>query len=234
MSLMRWDILQHLIDQYKYESYLELGTYKFWNFDQITCKNKTAVDPNPCKDSYQESLPYGTGNVLFEDSDLAVHAISKLDLLAKMTTDEFFAALPKKVKYDLIFIDALHLEEAVTKDIWNSLEHLSKSGTVVLHDTLPKKWEHAQEQWLEPEWNGTVYKAILKFVRNDHFGRYDVRVVDTDYGCTIIQRSTITLERAYRNEEYDKALEDFNYFQENKDKLFNIITPEEFLTLYSK
>jgi len=43
---MRWDIIQGLIDMYKYKSYLEIGIDKGANWKRIKCDLKHGMDPN--------------------------------------------------------------------------------------------------------------------------------------------------------------------------------------------
>ena len=52
-------------------------------------------------------------------------------------SDDYFSSLDKTIKYDLIFIDGLHLEHQVDKDINNSLNHLSENGVIIIHDCNP-------------------------------------------------------------------------------------------------
>lgn len=207
----RLSIINYLIKNNNYTSYCNLGVFTGYTLDSVLCIHKVGVDPSP--EHYR-------GNCIIENK----------------TSDDYFKQLDEEKyphKFDIFFVDAMHLEEYVLRDISNCLRYLSDKGKILLHDCLPSKWEHAQEQWLEPEWNGTVYKAILRFMRDDIFGSYTVRTVNTDYGCTIIEHNEIPMEKNIDFEMYDKAIEDFNYFLENKEKLFNIITPEEFYQLYS-
>ena len=48
-------------------------------------------------------------------------------------------------QYDVIFIDGLHLEKQVIKDIGHALQHLNKNGTIVLHDCKPGSKFHQEE-----------------------------------------------------------------------------------------
>lgn len=233
-SLMRWDLINYLIEKNNYKSYVELGYFVGWSFDQIKLRyNKTAVDPNPCKTEYQKSLEYGKIDHEWSKDEMGVPELNYDYMVVKLTSDDFFAKIGKDKKWDCGFIDGLHEASQVERDIQNSLDHLSERGTIVLHDLLPPTLEHTTTGDQHGNWNGDCYKAVLKFIRDDIFGSYTVRVVDTDWGCGIIQRNEIPMEKNIDFEMYDKAIEDFNYFLENKEKLFNIITPEEFYQLYS-
>jgi len=109
----------------------------------------------------------------------------------KMTSDDFFAA--NRAAFDLIFIDGLHLEEQVLRDIENALAVIWCGGAVVVHDCNPV---HEINQRPEPgeslsAWNGTVWRAWvrLRATRPD----LSMCVVDTDHGCGIIQRGSQNL-----------------------------------------
>jgi hypothetical protein len=96
-KINRTSIINHLIKKYNVKNYLEIGIRDGANFNQIKLKNKYGVDPEPSSDCKGESI-------------------------FLMTSDEYFDYIKEsKIKFDLIFIDGLHLEEQVTKDIQNSL-----------------------------------------------------------------------------------------------------------------
>src|SRR6478672_8788492 len=93
----------------------------------------------------------------------------------KLTSDAFFdqlragSVLSKDIRFDVIFIDGLHLAEQVERDIENALEFIADDGFVVLHDCNPPSEFHASESHaykLSPAygfWNGTTWKAFFKF-----------------------------------------------------------------------
>jgi hypothetical protein len=100
------------------------------------------------------------------------------------SSDEFFAQ--NYEKFDLIFIDGLHVEEQVSRDIGASYRCLAPGGVIVLHDCLPPDAWHQRppEQFTEGEsWNGEVWKAVLReFNRTEH----RCFVVEADWGCGVI------------------------------------------------
>jgi len=137
-----------------------------------------------------------------------------------MTSDVFFAEVCNR-SYDLIFIDGLHLAEQVKRDVENSLTHLSDNGIIVVHDCLPEEeWHQLREGVPGKPWNGDVWKAFasLRSERTD----LEMYVIDTDWGCGIIRRGSQKLYQ--RPEEWS-----WDYFQEHRDELMNVITVEEFL-----
>ena len=193
--LNRWDIINILIKKNNYKSYLEVGTQDpNSNFNKIEIENKVSVDPFP------------RGEVTFVG-----------------TSDEYFQSILEDVKFDIIFIDGLHHDDQVLRDIENSLTHLSDSGIIVCHDCLPTT-EHMQERNdHDGVWLGDVWKAIAK-LRVERID-LDIKVVDTDLGCGLIKSGTnipyIT------NENYLI----YSYYDLHKWPLMNIISVEDFLKL---
>ena len=104
-----------------------------------------------------------------------------------MTSDEYFKN--SQDKWDIIFIDGLHEHSQVFRDICNSLEHLHSNGVIVLHDCMPKSekmamWDNKSHQ--HEEWTGDTWKAYYKVYKELP---YLVYVIDTDYGCGVIDTS---------------------------------------------
>jgi len=104
-----------------------------------------------------------------------------------MTSDEFFEK--HHFKYDIIFIDGLHERSQVWRDICNSIGSLRDNGVIVMHDCLPtteemQEWHNVSQQG--KLWTGDVWKAYLKALRSLP---YFVYVIDTDYGCGIVDSS---------------------------------------------
>lgn len=130
---MRWDIINQLIKDNGYQSYLEIGVYnKAWNFDKIKCKKKVGVDPN-----------------------------KSVGATFALTSDDFFAQ--NKEKFDIIFIDGLHHYEQVSKDIHNSLNALNAGGSIVVHDCNPTTKEMQQVPRIQGEWTGDVWRAWIEY-----------------------------------------------------------------------
>lgn len=201
----RTSLINHLVNQFGYKSYLEIGVRFGGNYNSINCQEKVGVDPS---DAYHDATTY------------------------KMTSDEYFSKLPVDKKFDVIFIDGLHLEQQVDKDIKNSLDHLSDNGTIVIHDCSPETIHHARENYEDHStparfaWNGTVWKSFVK-ARCDLDG-IEAFVVDIDCGCGIIRKnlqgkkfSEIPVEECLKWETFDT----------HRKTICNIITEQEFLNL---
>lgn len=191
--MKRTDIINVLIKKYGYKSYLEVGTQDpTSNFDLINIEDKVSIDPFP------------RGEVTFIG-----------------TSDEYFESISDDVKYDIIFIDGLHHDDQVLKDIENSLNHLSDIGTIVCHDCLPTTEDMQSRNDHGREWTGDVWKAIaeLRVERID----LDIKVVDTDYGCGIIRRGT---NIPYQTNSNYKT---YSHYSMNKWNMLNVISPEQFI-----
>lgn len=172
---LRTDIINYLLSKIKKENtiYLEIGVrYPEANFNSINSKTKYSIDPG---------IEYELNPVDF-----------------KVTSDVFFEQLnsgiilKKDIKFDVIFIDGLHLAEQVDRDIENALKYLNPNGFIVLHDCNPPTEFHASENYLyrmSPStvyWNGTTWKAFFKYrKRKDLF----TCCIDSDWGIGIITKS---------------------------------------------
>jgi predicted O-methyltransferase YrrM len=54
-----------------------------------------------------------------------------------MMKKKLFAKNTKK--FDIVFVDGLHIEEQSTKDIHNALKVLNENGTIVVHDCFEQE-----------------------------------------------------------------------------------------------
>ncbi len=175
------------------------------------------------KNNYKSYLEIG---VLENEAFNAVKCETKhgvdpnVDTTYRMTSDEFFNRNPM-ASYDIIFIDGLHLEEQVYKDVYNSLSILNSEGTIVCHDMLP-----TSEEMQDPvnvgagiPWTGDCWRAWVRIRTEDK--RHKMFVVNTDYGCGVIQpnKGNILIE--------DKDI-NWDRFEKERDLLMNVITVKEF------
>lgn len=193
------NFLQHLVKVFDYESYLEIGVQKTSQcFDLIPCKIKTGIDP------------------IFK-----MDAISENSYLFKMNSDTFFFITPivsPNNSFDLIFIDGAHNRENVLRDFNNSLEHINKGGTIVIHDASP----YSEEMTLIPretqQWSGDVWKACVQIVTQS---KCLVYTIDADLGVMMIHPD---LPREQTSKGYTQSWDEF---QRCKKEMLNLITVEE-------
>jgi hypothetical protein len=190
--LLRFDIINYLIAKYDYKDYLEIGVRNAAAcFDKIIAPNKTAVDPS-----------------------FFVRPKGEKDICHEETSDEFF--VKNKKLYDIIFIDGMHLYEYVYKDIQNSLNCLNIDGRIILHDCNPIL-EYHQRPFEEYDgtgiWNGTVWKAFVKYRSHKNL---EMITVNTDHGIGCIKRG--------QQETIDVSEEDLNWnnFAQNRNLWLNL------------
>lgn len=193
----RYDIINTLIEKNGYKSYLEIGVR----------------NPNECYNLINCELKHGVDPMVEGEYPVTF----------KMTSDEFFEI--NKLTYDIIFIDGLHLDYQVELDIINSLKFLNDGGTIVLHDCNPVDLYHQREDYGGGGWNGTVWKAIVK-IRSDRSDIY-TSVVDMDYGCGIIQKSTES-----NMLENDNPYYSYNKFNSKRGYYLNLISKQKFIEDY--
>lgn len=169
----RTEVINFLLSRFNRETcYLEIGVRNpADNYNHINAGAKYSVDPGV---EYKES---------------------SIDY--KMTSDSFFdklknnEILSKDIKFDVIFIDGLHLAEQVDRDIKNALDFIKEDGFIILHDCNPPTEWHARENYQYKNspasgyWNGTTWKAFLKSRFNPDL--YSC-CIDTDWGVGILSK----------------------------------------------
>jgi hypothetical protein len=165
--MQRYEIINHLIKHFGYKSYLEIGVSVGTTWNVIECERKVGVDPDRLVD------------------DERIHCL---------TSDDYFKN-NHNAKFDIIFIDGLHLAEQAWRDIGNAIDCLNRNGTIVIHDCNPPTLKHAG---IEPEifrddghmvWCGTVWRAVMEL---NKYSPLDFMTIDTDWGCGIRTQLTIT------------------------------------------
>lgn len=202
--MTRTDIINKIIADNSYQSYLEIGlSNPEKNFLKINCATKESCVPF--------DATYNDG---YYDENLV-----KQCLTYDMTSDDMFAQMPEDKKYDIIFIDGLHLEEHVDKDIFNSLKHINDNGCIVVHDCLPSKEIEQLEERQTSVWNGSVWKSITKL------GIYGIKyiVVDADYGVGIIKKGEM-------KELPPLSKLKWQDFEKKRDTLMHVVSEGYFLT----
>lgn len=190
--MRRTRIINSLIKYFNYNTYLEIGVSKTsLNFEHIKISIKHGVDPKTPLETYTNGVGY------------------------KITSDEFFNTLNSDTRYDIIFIDGLHVEEQVDRDIDNSLKHLSENGTIVMHDCYPPSLLFEEKYRC-----GNVWRSFFK-------KRYDPTLsmfcIDSDFGVGIIRKGTQTPLKIKVPKLYD-----YSFFEKNKTKILNLKSPQEF------
>lgn len=208
----RSEIINYLLSLNKNpNSYLEIGVRNpAHNFSHIQATNKYSVDPG---------MEFKLNPVDF-----------------KMTSDTFFKKLSnceilsKDIKFDVIFIDGLHLAEQVDRDITNSLKHIKDDGFIVLHDCNPPTEWHARERysyWYTPAqhfWNGTTWKAFLKWRCSPLVNSC---CIDSDWGVGILSKN----QQIGEHIKFNNHFYEFKTLNKNRKENLNLIDFETFKRL---
>ena len=206
---LRFDVINYLLKNLNRETtYLEIGVRNPEdNYNKILATKKYSVDPG----------------IEFKENPVDF----------KMTSDDFFTKLEngdiltRDTRFDIIFIDGLHLAEQVDRDIKNALKFIHEDGFIVLHDCNPPSEWHARETHkyeISPamqNWNGTTWKAYVKYRnRPDLF----TCCIDTDWGIGII---SFKIQFGKKNP-IENPFYEYNIFSENREESLNLISYEEF------
>ena len=202
MPITRDKLINELISKFGFSSYLEIGVDNGSNFKKINCLNKESVDP--AEGEYQYAQP-----------------------TYKFTSDYFFKkVINKSTKYDVIFIDGLHHEDQVDRDIQNSIKHLNVNGFIILHDCNPLKKIHQQIPRISKQWNGDVWKSIVKFRNSKH--DFGCITINSDQGLGVISKRLIKKSISLKDELTYENLE------KNRDLWLGLISYYEFKKLVYK
>lgn len=211
---LRTDVINFLLStRQEKTSYLEIGVRNpAHNYNHIIADEKYSVDPG---------LEYKKNPVDF-----------------KMTSDEFYELLSEdtilssNIRFDVIFIDGLHLAEQVDRDIINAMKFIKTDGFIVLHDCAPTTEWNARETYLYTHtpagvyWNGTTWKAFLKW-------RFNPSVhsccIDSDWGVGILSKThQIGCSINKENQFFE-----FSDFIENKKKYLNLMSFDDFKKIFT-
>lgn len=192
--MTRTELINGLIKKNKYSTYLEIGV-------------NTPSQPG-----------YNWSNVLVETK----HGVDpNVDTTFRMTSDEFFEKHIQQ-KYDIIFVDGLHIFEQVYRDIVNSLLNLNEGGIIVVHDCNPMTEITQRRLRASDAWHGDVWKSIIKLRMENP--ELEIHTVDTDEGCGLIRKGS--QELLIVSEEIN--VYEFSFLEKNRKKALNLISTEEF------
>ena len=133
----------------------------------------------------------------------------------RKTSDDFFEENVEK--FDLIFIDGLHVYEQVKKDIINSINFLNREGVILVHDCLPDTIGKQAVPRYKMQWNGDVWKAIVDLRQRDDL---EIHTCFVDQGIGIIKK-----ENNSSTLKIDKKTQDlkFSDFYHNHNEYLRII-----------
>jgi len=201
----RFDVINYFIVKYNFKKYLEIGVFRGDTIRRVKAVHKDGVDPG-----------------------VEGETVPEVNYL--MGSDDFFELIKSQnnKKYDIIFIDGLHHSEQVTKDINNSLNHLTDNGIIILHDCNPLQELHSLVPRVSGYWNGDVYKSVLNFRKNNMHTYF---TIDTDCGCGVIIKD-YSNKIICDDNVLQKAIESWEFFDKNRKEVLNLISVEDFILNY--
>lgn len=139
----------------------------------------------------------------------------------RMTSDEFFKQNTEK--FDIIFVDGLHICQQSLRDVENALLVLNVNGVIIMHDCIPSSYEAQLVPRIQKHWNGDVWRSFVELRRS----RKDIEMntIQTDCGLGIIKKGTQELLNIGFNPTYEE-------FEINQKEWLNAIDCETFRQLY--
>ena len=214
-SPSRTEIINFLLSQNQIHThYLEIGVRNPKdNFDHIKASTKYSVDPG----------------IEFMENPVDFN----------MTSDVFFQKLSANevlyndIKFDVIFIDGLHLAEQVDRDLENAINYIKDDGFIVLHDCNPPTEWHTRKSYrcvntpAGKFWNGTTWKAFLKWRFKSSLNSC---CIDSDWGVGILSKSY----KIGKNIEPTNPFFEFSLLEENRKTYLNLIDFETFKKVIKK
>jgi hypothetical protein len=147
-------------------TYLEIGVDRGITFGAVDLPFKWGVDPSARFNT--RLLPQGCR-------------------FTPSTSDEFFASLDPRFRFDLIYIDGLHQWQQTYRDLLNCISHSHLHTVIVMDDVVPvdefSSWPDMQEALearyatgnMSSAWQGDVYKVM--FAIRDYHPEIEYRVI---------------------------------------------------------
>lgn len=216
-----------------YSSYLEIGVDDpNNNFNHIRATTKVGVDP------YNDDTGCHAWDVMNKQKLIA--SIDANAAFYQDTSDDFFAMLDKKKgikpKFDLIYIDGLHLEQQVDKDIANSLRYVSSRGMIVLDDVPPAT---AYEEKTPPDpgqpWRGTVWYSFAKLrLENAGNGKnaHGLYTIKSLFKSIILPNRQHT--STYKNKQFPNIELSYQFLKAYENELLNNVSEDQFFKIISE
>jgi hypothetical protein len=140
--------------------YLEIGCADNLLFDAVMARCKVGVDPRQ-----------GGTHRMTSDAFFAAHAGSQADR-----------------RFDVVFVDGLHLYEQVRRDLDGALSVLKRGGWIAFHDMLPRDWlEEHVPQIRTRGWTGDGWKLAFELLASPDV---DFRLLAIDHGVLVVRPLT--------------------------------------------
>ncbi|MGE4291586.1 MAG: class I SAM-dependent methyltransferase [Desulfovibrio sp.] len=200
----RMELINIIAEHIGAKNYLEVGVRFGACLSGIRAPNRVGVDPQPMlHEAKPEHRPGLEGVTLY-----------------LCTSDEYFAKASER--FDLVFVDGMHLYEFAMRDLLNALNLLRPGGFVVMHDMCPRCAAVAGRCRTSTEWNGDVWKVSLDV--HLHYPDIGFFVADTDFGLGVFWKRNPETVYPVR---WDRELPNlgFDLYEKNAQKFQPRIDP---------
>ena len=102
----------------------------------------------------------------------------------RLTSDDFFRDNPD-ARFDVVFIDGLHLYDQVRRDLVNALRVVRTGGWIAVHDLLPRDWiEEHVPPLSTAAWTGDGWKVAFELIASPDV---DFRLLAIDHGVGVLR-----------------------------------------------
>ncbi|UJP06191.1 MAG: class I SAM-dependent methyltransferase [Nitrosomonas sp.] len=178
-AINKGDIINHLITQFKFSSYLEYNKFDGATYyDDICCASKTVA--------YLPENSYLDGRTLQRLLGLA----ASVDFDQILSLDGLLARYAGR-RFDLIFFDPVHVRPDVDLALQTLPHLLNPDGVLVVHDCNPTARELTSVRRRPGSWVGETYKAFALF---RHFNRAQTLTIAEDFGVGLIWNHDLRLD----------------------------------------
>lgn len=205
--------------------YLEIGVRNGECFHAIEAPTRVAVDPRlgfrpPLRARLRTLLRRTAGTLYYP-----------------LTSDAFFSGHAARLApFDVVFVDGLHTDEQAYRDVVNALDVLAGGGAVLVHDcnpssaaaAAPSLEQAARTEGFVGEWNGDVYRAVVRLRTRDDLR---VSVVDCDQGVAIVRRGRPVTRLDLSTAEVDRLV--YEDLERDRMRLLDLRSPSELASLLS-
>ena len=188
--MRRSEVIQRLLDLYDAPDYLEIGVCEGATFHAVRAARRVAVDPD-----FRFDIQAAAADPANDGA--AYHPI---------TSDAWFTGPGRGERFDLIFLDGLHLFDQTLRDLIHAIQRLKPGGAIVIDDVLPVSYgaslrdveESAKFRRMSPgatepkAWMGDVFKLV--FWIRDYLLDWSYATVSDNHGQLVLWREPRTAD----------------------------------------
>lgn len=204
--MKRYELINLICEHIGAQDYLEIGVCCGDTLSKVRAPNRLGVDPAADIESAPESVRAGLQGAAMCDCD----------------SDTFFANNTER--FDVVFVDGLHVYEQAIKDVLNGFNCLRPGGYVVAHDMLPAGKAEAARTRSTRIWNGDVWKMMFDIHHNHP--AINSFVVDDDFGMAVlwVNDPNVRFDPVWRRSCVDVP---FAVFEKERNRFMKIVRSDE-------